>query len=86
MVLEKELKFLYLDPSPVRKRLSSRKIGGGFKAHPHSGTLLPKRPQLLIVPLLGPSIFNPPQLISSSRLMSHCLFLFFPSESFLFYN
>jgi hypothetical protein len=29
MVLEKELKVLHLDPKAVRRRLSSRHLGGG---------------------------------------------------------
>jgi len=33
----------------------------GLKAHPHSDTLPPPRLHLLIMPLTGPSIFNPPE-------------------------
>jgi hypothetical protein len=32
------------------------------KAHTHSDTLAPTRAHLLIVPLLGPSIFKSPQI------------------------
>jgi hypothetical protein len=38
----------------------------GLKTHPHSDTLSPTRPHLLIVPLPGPSIFKPPQLLHLS--------------------
>ena len=42
----KELRVLHLVPKANRRRQSSRQLGGGSQAHPHSDTL-PKRPHLL---------------------------------------
>jgi hypothetical protein len=59
---QKMLRVLYIVPKANGRRLASRQLGGrSHKAHPHSDTLPPKRPHLLIMPLPGPSIFKPPQ-------------------------
>jgi hypothetical protein len=34
MVVEKELKFLHLDPKASRRRLTSRQLGRGFQSLP----------------------------------------------------
>jgi hypothetical protein len=60
MVLE-NLRFLLLLLKAVRRRLTSRQIGGRYlKAYLNSDTLFSTRPHLLIAPLLEPSIFKPP--------------------------
>jgi hypothetical protein len=71
MLLE-ELGVLHLHPKEARSRLTSRQLGGGsLKAHPHSDTLPPTRPRLLIVPLPGPFVFKPPQTLSQ-RISNMC--------------
>ena len=63
-ILDK-LRVLHLDWKAVRRRLCST-LGGAWiqetsKPGPHSDTLPPTRPHLLIVPLPGPSIHKPSQ-------------------------
>jgi hypothetical protein len=56
-----ELRVLHLVPKANRRRLTSEQLGGrSLKAHPHSDTRFPTRPHLLIMSLLGPSVFKPP--------------------------
>jgi len=57
MVLEKEMRFLHLDPSAHRRLVLLCSQEEGLKAQPHSDTLPPIRPHLLIAPLLGPCKF-----------------------------
>jgi hypothetical protein len=45
----------------TRRRLASRQLGQGLKAHIHSGTPTPTRPHFLIVPLSGPTTYKPSQ-------------------------
>ena len=52
-IIPEELRVLHLVPKAVS-------LEEGLKAHPHSDTLPPTRPYLLIVPLPGPNIFKPP--------------------------
>ena len=47
------------DLKAAGRRLAHGQLGGGLKAHPYSDILLPTRPQFLIVPSPGPSIFKP---------------------------
>jgi hypothetical protein len=55
MVQEKDLRVLHLDPKAGRRKLTifytgwSLSIGGDLKANPHSHTLPPTKPHLLIV-------------------------------------
>jgi len=50
---------LHPHPKGVRNRLSiPRQLGGGCPSPPHSDTLPPTRPHLLIVPLPGPTYAN----------------------------
>jgi hypothetical protein len=60
MVLE-DLRVLHLDKAVARRDCLIGSQEDGLKAHPHSDTLPPTRPHLLIVPLPGPSIFKPQQ-------------------------
>jgi hypothetical protein len=47
----------------VSRSLTFRELReSSLKSHPHSSTLPPTRPHLLIVPLLGQSIFKSPEL------------------------
>jgi hypothetical protein len=57
MTLEK-LRVLPLVPKAARRRLVLMWLGGESPPKPHSDTLPPTRPHLLIVPLPGPSIFK----------------------------
>jgi hypothetical protein len=50
-----------------KKTVSSRQLGGGSQSPPHSVTLPPTRPHLLIVSFPGPSIFKPPHMIPNSK-------------------
>ena len=61
-----ERRVLHFDWKANKRLLTSRQVGGGLKAYPHSDTIPPTRPYLLKVPLPGPSIFNPVHLV---RLM-----------------
>ena len=57
-----ELRVLHLVPKTNKRRLTSRELGRrSLEAHPDSDTFPPTRPQLLIVPFSGPSIFKPSQ-------------------------
>jgi hypothetical protein len=51
MVLERELGVLHFVQKANSRRLASRQLEEGLKAHPHSDTLPPTRPYLLTVPL-----------------------------------
>ena len=59
-MVQKMLRVLQLVPKANRRRLASRQIGGGLKAHSYSDTLPPTRPHLLIVLLPEPSIYISP--------------------------
>jgi hypothetical protein len=62
-----ELRVLHLVSKTNRRRLASRQLGRrSLKAHPHSDTLPPTKPHLLIVPLPRPSIFKPPKGLNLS--------------------
>jgi hypothetical protein len=65
MALE-ELRVLHLVPKANWRRMISRHWEESLKAHPHSDTLPPTRPHLLVVPLHGPSIFKPPPWLRAS--------------------
>jgi hypothetical protein len=60
-MVQEELRVPHLHLKAARRRLSSRQLWEGLKAHPQSDTLPPTGPHLPIVPLPGPSIFKPPQ-------------------------
>jgi hypothetical protein len=63
MMLE-ELRVLHLVPKTNRKRLASRHLEERpLKANPHSETLPPAKPHLLIVAFPGPSIFKSPHIV-----------------------
>jgi hypothetical protein len=51
MVLEKGLRVLHFDPTSAMKDCLFC-IRWSFKVHPHSDSLLPTQPHLLVVPLL----------------------------------
>jgi hypothetical protein len=51
------LRVLHFDLKAARRRIS--------KPTPKVDTLLPTRPHLLIVPLLGPTIVKPPQMTTT---------------------
>ena len=66
-MVPEELRVPYLVPKAVMSRLTSRQLGGrSLKAHPHSDTLPPTRPHVLIVLFPGPNIFKPPQIGNAS--------------------
>jgi hypothetical protein len=57
---QEELRVLHLHLNATRRRLAS--LGSSEEvlfAHPHSDTLPPTRPHILIVSFPGPSIFKP---------------------------
>jgi hypothetical protein len=56
-MVQEELRVRHLYLKAARSRLASRQLG--LKAHVHGDTPTPARPHLLIVPLPGPSIYNP---------------------------
>jgi hypothetical protein len=90
-MLWEELRVLHLVPKANRRRLTSRKLGGRSQNQPqqwhtsfNKATPTLTRPHLLIVPLLGPSIFKPPHHLSAcshtiakdkSIYASHTLFI-----------
>jgi hypothetical protein len=60
--MQEELRVLHLVLKANRRRPVYRQLRRrSLKAHPHSDTLSPIRPHLLIVPLPGPRIFKPSQ-------------------------
>jgi hypothetical protein len=68
-MVQEELRDLPLHLKATRRRLSShmvrrRWLGVVLIAHPHSDTLPPTRPHLLIVPAPRPSIFKPPHWVT----------------------
>jgi hypothetical protein len=67
-----ELRVLHLVVK-MHRRLSPTWLGEGLKAQPHSDTLPPTRPHLLIGPLLGPSIFKPPHPRTTNKVLLHIL-------------
>ena len=62
MALEKELRVLHLVSKGITRRLTSRQLGRVSQSYPHSDTLPPTRPHLLILPLPGSGIYKPPHL------------------------
>jgi hypothetical protein len=52
-IVQEELRALHLHLKAVRRRLVSRQLDEGLKAHPHKAIPTPTRPHLLIVLLPG---------------------------------
>jgi hypothetical protein len=65
-IVQEKLRVLHLVLKANRKRLASRQLGGS-QSPPHTDTLPPTRPHLLIIPFPGPSIFKPPQLLCEAK-------------------
>jgi hypothetical protein len=63
MALE-EMKVLHLHPKEARSRLFSGSQEESFQVYPHSDTLPPTRPLLLLVPFPEPRISKLPQPLS----------------------
>jgi hypothetical protein len=72
-MVQEELKLLPLVPKAARRRLASSPGGWdkGLKPHVHSDIPTLTRPYLQIVPLPGPSIFKPPQGMTTQFTLTH---------------
>ena len=58
-MVQEELRVLNSHLSAPKRIMTSRQQDEGLKAHTHNNTSTPTGPHLLIVPLLGPSIYKP---------------------------
>jgi hypothetical protein len=79
----RELRVLHLLHLKAARRVASWQQGGGSYSHAHSNTRTPARSHLLIVPLLGPSIYKLPQLFIDKIALLFSYYLKFRGPNFL---